>query len=99
MNARYFIAALMLTLCNTAWAQRDISESRSLNGIQQIQFDHHWADVIFRNWSENSIKVEGTVTINQGENDDAFDLDIAQKGSALGDTIGIRRFARYQMGA
>ncbi len=75
--ARMIMSATWVVLWAVAGlAQSQVLEVRSLSGINQITLDHQWADVVYKNWDRNEIKVEGTVSISEGESDDAFDLQM-----------------------
>ncbi len=63
--------------------QTNVTESLSLSGVETVEVDCEWADIILQPWSNNDVKVEGMVLINNGENDDAFQLDIRKKGKSI----------------
>lgn len=76
------VAIFLISVCMLD-AQRMIDEVQSLSGVDQVSMEIMWADVEIRKSTDGQLHVEGKVSINQGESNDAFDLDISQSGDIL----------------
>lgn len=60
----------------TAPAQTKLSRIIPLSGAEKINMRFDYPELVrVSTWDRNEIAVEGTVSINQGENDDAFVFD------------------------
>jgi len=77
-----FIFVLMAS-CVTLQAQTAVNKTIPVQAGQTLvmKFDHPMIKV--STWDKNEISVEGTVSINQGENDDAFKLTTAASGKEV----------------
>lgn len=65
----------MLFLILNAIAQTPIGKSVSVKPGQRLHMNFDYPDLIkVKTWDKNEIRIEGTVSINGGENDDAFEL-------------------------
>ena len=73
MKAGILLPLLFLIL--NAIAQTPISKSVPVKSGQRLQMNFDYPDLIkVKTWDKNEIRIEGTVSINGGENDDAFEL-------------------------
>ncbi len=79
----FFLLSLSLLLCLQIEAQTNINKSFQASGLTSLKGDFTWGDVSISNWNENRIEITGTVTINNGENDEAFRLETEQSGGVL----------------
>jgi hypothetical protein len=82
MKTFYFFLMTLLAAA-TLEAQTDISKSFQASGLNTLSGNFKWGDVTVSNWNENRIEISGTVSINNGENDDAFKLETKQSGGIL----------------
>lgn len=89
MKTFYFLIITLL-LSISLEAQTDINKSFQASGLTILKGDFTWGDVTISNWNENRIEITGTVSINNGENDDAFRLDTEQSGG----TLSIRSYVK-----
>lgn len=64
-------------------AQNQIAKSVNLSGVEKIEAEFQWGDVSVRNYEGTELRIEGTVSINQGEDDDAFLLDVTKEGDLI----------------
>ncbi len=65
-------------------AQTRLDKSIPVKAGQQVRLTFDYPELIrVTTWDRNEIAVQGTVSINDGENDDAFVLDIATHGDVL----------------
>ncbi len=65
------------------FAQNNFNRSIALEGINKIEGDFEWGDIVVKNWDGNDLKIAGNVDINLGESNDAFVLDAEVRGDAL----------------
>jgi hypothetical protein len=87
MRTRLAILAAMLVIPATQYAQTAINKTIPAQPGQTIVMHFDYPDLIqVSTWDKNEISITGTVSINSGENDDAFELFT----SASGGTISIR---------
>ena len=86
----YQIISMLLFLNATIYAQRNIDEVHSVSGIDQISMDFMRANVELKKSTDDQLHVEGKVSINRGENNEAFDLKINQSGKILSITSDIK---------
>lgn len=70
---------------STAYSQTTIEKSEVVNTGETISMDFTWPELInVKTWDKNEVKVVVMATINKGENDDAFELNIEKTGSGIG---------------
>ena len=84
-----FVVVLILTL--SASAQTQVNKSIAVQSGQKIalKFDHPEM-VRISTWDKSEISIQGTVSINNGENDDAFELQT----NTAGNTVVIQNIIR-----
>lgn len=87
------IIALVLPLKN--FAQTAINKTVEAKPGQQVVLHFDYPEMVrVSTWDKNEISVQGTVSINNGENDDAFEL----LTSVSGNTISIRNEIKNMKG-
>ena len=75
---------LLLGIVSAAEAQTVINKSYPVQPAQTIHFRFDYPELIkVSTWEKNEISIQGTVSINGGENDDAFVLDGSTSGSVV----------------
>jgi hypothetical protein len=75
MKRRFIIGFLVMSV--TALAQSKIEKHISVQNGQHVKMDFMYPDLIqIQTWDRSEILISGTVSINKGENDDSFDLQI-----------------------
>ena len=85
MKTRITIPFLLIAL--SAAAQTPISKSIVVQAGQKIAMHFDYPELIkVSTWDKNEISIQGTVSINGGENDDAFEL----QSSTSNNTIMVR---------
>jgi hypothetical protein len=73
MKAEILLPLLFLILHATA--QTPINKSLPVKPGQQLRMNFDYPDLIrVKTWDKSEIRIEGTVSINSGENDEAFEL-------------------------
>lgn len=80
------IIGLYLILCNlVVFSQTEISRQVDVNKGQEVSIECSDANLInVSGWEENYISLQARVSINNGNNDDAYSIDIThEKGSLL----------------
>jgi hypothetical protein len=65
------------------FAQNNFNRYITLAGINKIEGDFEWGDIVVKNWDGNDLKITGNVDINLGESNDAFVLETEIQGDAL----------------
>ncbi len=77
------LALLLLTVLSSH-AQTQLNKSIPAKAGQPIKFTFDYPEMIrITTWNKKEISIQATVSINSGENDDAFILDIDTSGSSL----------------
>jgi hypothetical protein len=85
INTLFVIVALVLPV--KEYAQTTINKSIAVKPGQNVVMHFDYPELVrVSTWDKNEVSIQGTVSINSGENDDAFTLDL----SAFGNTITIR---------
>jgi len=77
---------LIILLClsiGITCAQTPIEKTFPLQGAKELvaNFDH--PNVVIQTWDKNEVLIKGTVSINNGENDSAFELLTSNSGGIL----------------
>jgi hypothetical protein len=83
------IAVVLITLLAPiqAFAQTQINKSIAVSAGQNVVIHFDYPELIrVSTWDKNEVSIQGTVSINSGENDDAFELFT----SSSGNTVSIR---------
>lgn len=71
-------------LCSLALGQISVNKVVSIKSGQEINMKFDYPDLIkVSTWDKNEISIGGTVEINFGENDDAFELDVTESGGTV----------------
>lgn len=87
MKKNILLLIITLALATSQYAQTPVIRSIPVKPGQKISLHFDYPNMIrVSTWDKNEISVQGTVTINGGENDDAFELQT----STSGNTIDIR---------
>jgi hypothetical protein len=80
-------AIILIALCcfgEAALAQKPISKAYPVQSGQSIKFHFDYPDLIkVSTWDKNEVFIQGTVSINEGESDDAFELSSSAFGKTL----------------
>jgi hypothetical protein len=77
--------ALIIFLSPLApFAQTPINKTVSVKSGQQVELHFDFPELIkITTWDRNEVSIEGSVSINGGEHDDAFQLVISNEGKAV----------------
>ena len=70
-------------IAHTVDAQTKINKTIAADGISTAELNFEYADVTIKTWDKNEIQITGTVNINSGQDDDAFDMDIKDRNGKL----------------
>ncbi|MBY0434670.1 MAG: hypothetical protein K2U26_11220 [Cyclobacteriaceae bacterium] len=82
MKALVLFISLMAT--QTLVAQTPINKTYPLKSGQTVSLHFDYPDIVrITTWDKNEIAVSGTVSINSGESDDAFELIQTETGNEL----------------
>ena len=73
-----------MTIVSSAFAQTPISKTIAVQSGQKVKMNFDYPELIkVSTWNKNEILVTGEVTINGGENDDAFVLESSTSGNEV----------------
>ena len=79
---RALIGIVLYGLGLTVNAQTPINKIIPVQAGQKVQLDFDYPELIkVTTWDRNEISIQGSVSINGGENDDAFQLSSVLSGS------------------
>lgn len=83
MKPKIFLIALVV-LSITTLAQTKIEKTIPVRSGQILNMDFEFPELIkLQTWDKNEILIKGDVSINKGENDDAFELLVNQSGNKI----------------
>ena len=84
MKIKIVILIIALTSPVRDFAQTQLSKSIPVQSGQKINMHFDYPELVrISTWDRNEISVQGTVSINAGENDDAFILESAVNGNVV----------------
>ena len=74
------LSVVILTILCTyvTFAQKTIDKKIKVRANQEVNFNFDRANVKFTTWNRNEISIKGIAKINNGENNDAFTLEIKE---------------------
>jgi len=79
----YFIVTALVTQA-TCFAQTALNKTITVQAGQKIVMNFDYPEIIkVSTWDKNEISIQGTVSINNGENDDAFALYTSNSGNTV----------------
>lgn len=86
-----FITAIVVLAAQCTFAQTPINKSIEFQPGQTITMHFDYPELVkISTWDKNEISITGTVSINGGENDDAFSLESSSDGKVVSITGEIR---------
>jgi hypothetical protein len=89
MQTRILLLVFALPLC--VYAQTKIEKSFPIQASQNLVLEFDYPELIkISTWDKQEVSIKGTVSINRGENDEAFELTTSNEGGALVITSSIR---------
>ena len=78
---------LIWVLCfitSTAWSQEEKTFSFALNSAKQISLDFEYPQIVtLKTWDSPEVKIVANLDINDGQDNDKFELRDEQKGNTL----------------
>jgi hypothetical protein len=87
MKVKIIMLVVVLAIPAKEYAQNQLNKSIPVQSGQRINMHFDYPELIrLSSWDKNEISVQGTISINGGENDDAFIFE----NSVSGNTINIR---------
>lgn len=85
------VVAIVLMLPGVLRAQTELNRTFPVQSGQKLNMHFDYPELIrVTTWDRNEISVQGTVDINGGENDEAFQVDV----SASGNTIDVNGYIK-----
>jgi hypothetical protein len=84
MKTKILASAMMVFLPILQYAQTTINKSIPVRAGQKIDVHFDYPDLIkVSTWDKNEISIQGSVVINGGENDDAFELVVSDESQTI----------------
>jgi len=80
---RTLFILLLTTAAATLHAQTAVNKTIPVQSGQKLVMKFDYPVVKVSTWDKNEISIQGTVSINEGENDDAFKLTTATNGNEI----------------
>src|ERR1041384_1073333 len=85
------ITSILLSAALVTFSQTPITKTIAVQPGQKIRMKFDYPELIkVTTWNKNEISITGEVSINGGENDDAFSLDASTSGNDISITGEIR---------
>ncbi len=82
---------LLVMVCVPLGAQTIVEKSLAVRSGQKLVLDFEWAEIIkVSTWDQPAASIKASVSINRGENDNAFMLDSKSEGSNVTVTSSIK---------
>ena len=86
-----FLSILLVFLCPALLAQRNIEKKVTVSSSQSLSLEFDYPELIkVYAGTTNELVIKGKVSINRGENDEAFELKQEQSGSVIRIISGLR---------
>jgi hypothetical protein len=76
MNARQIIAPIFALCSLVSLGQTKIDKTIPVKAGQKLSLDFDYPEVKIQTWDKNEVLITGVVSINRGENDSAFELQV-----------------------
>lgn len=87
---------LLIFINLVSFRQTSINKSLVVQPGQIINMHFDYPDIIrVSTWDKNEISIRGTVSINGGENDEAFVLDTSMSGKTISITSEIKGLKNF----
>ena len=81
---KFLLSLLLLTLPVLLWGQTTVTKSVATRAEQPVTMTFTYPEQIkVEVWDKETVEVEANVSINRGENDDAFRINVDETGNAL----------------
>jgi hypothetical protein len=84
MKFKIFVIAMLMIVSSKDYAQTPVNKVLPVKGGQKISMRFDYPELVrISTWDKNEISIQGTVSINGGENDDAFELITSTDGNVV----------------
>src|SRR5882672_2764898 len=67
----------------SAFPQTAVEKSFPVQSAKELSLEFDHPDINIQTWDKNEVMIKGTVSINNGENDSAFELQTSNDGGLL----------------
>lgn len=74
---------LILALTVPGFAQTKVDKTVPIKSSQKLVLNFDYPEVKVQTWDKNEVSITGTVSINHGEHDSAFELEISSSASDI----------------
>ena len=80
-----FLSTVIISLFVTGilLGQRKVEEEIPMGNASKVKLEFGYADVEISTWNGSQVVINGTASINEGENDDSFVLETGHSGDLL----------------
>jgi len=93
---KQLIAMLCLyTIAFTVQAQTEINQTIPANGATSADLNFEYADVTIKTWDKSEIQITGTISVNKGKDDDAFEMDVDKKNGRVSISTSVDNSSMY----
>ena len=81
---RLILVVLVVGVAQSSWAQTEVEKRLPVSGHDRLDLELPFADEIsLKTWNNTEVLVKATVSINDGEDDDLFELEITDSQSTI----------------
>ena len=79
-------------LCLNLPAQESSTKTIDAERIDKLHGDFEWGNAVFSSWNRDEIEIKATYSINDGENDDAFQLKVEENDNQLSVYVDVKDY-------
>ena len=84
MNIKIFVLSMVMLIPILEYGQTPVNKVIPVNSGQKISMHFDYPELVrISTWDKTEISIQGTVSINEGENDDAFELLTSSSGNTI----------------
>lgn len=77
------IFIILLTLSSQLFAQSTVEKTFPIQSARELSLEFDHPNLSIQTWDKNEVLIKGTVSINNGENNSAFELQSSNDGGLL----------------
>jgi hypothetical protein len=84
VNIKIFALAMVMLIPIRQYGQTSVNKVIPVNSGQKIYMHFDYPELVrVSTWDKTELSIQGTVSINEGENDDAFELLTSSSGNTI----------------
>ena len=80
---KVYLIIILLSIYGNSFGQTAFEKTFPLAGAKELLVDLDHPDVVIQTWDKNEVMIKGTVSINHGDNDSAFDMQSTNTNGLL----------------